>query len=210
MLGAVMLALGALGFALSMETSQKFLEWKVARSRAEAAALAAVLVLDGRDAGTEASMERVRRAAAARAGVAADQVEVLPFSDGAGLRVRLAKGLTVAARQREIAEPELQPALKLAAPKPDAADFGLAVGARYEAPGPADAGAHVGKVVAVLVHSGFPKEIPLTWIAGRVVATAAGKITIEDLGGYLRGARHGAVRPHGFYEATLGTEEGKP
>ena len=209
-LAAVLLALAAFAFALTMETSQKFLQWKVIRSNAEAAALTAVLALDG----TPPGLERARTAAAEVAHVEPKDVEIIASEDGDLVRVSIARGgmrLTTVARQREVPEPDLDQYLatepRLAAPNPNAPGFGLKLGGRYTLHADAAIGATAGSIVAVGIHSGFPKELPLTWIAGRVISTQTGKVEIEYLGGYLRGARHAAARPYGYFEATLGIGE---
>ena len=203
-LAAVVLALGAYTFVLSIDTSQKFLAWKVAHSRAEAAALAAVLMLDG----TETGEKQAVLAAARIAKVSVDELklEILPegnSSDAVRLSLAGAPPMTATARQRENADPEITPQLELAAPDAQAVGFGLVRGSVYAATGDAE----VGRVVAVGVHSGFPKQRRLTWIAGRVISNANGHAQVECLGGYLRGTQHGAAREHGYFEAALGGAE---
>jgi hypothetical protein len=198
-LAAVVLALGVYTFSLSIDTSQKFLAWKVARSRAEAAALAAVLMLDGTEAGTK----QATLAAARTANRNTEQLKLEVLPEGAGVRLRLdgAPPMSATAMQREVAEPVIEPQLQMAAPDGGAFGFGLVRGSLHQAEGDAE----VGRVVAVRVHSGFPKQRPLTWIAGRVIASANGSSQIECLGGYLRGTQHGAARAYGYFEAALGS-----
>jgi hypothetical protein len=198
-LAAVVLALGVYMFSLSIDTSQKFLAWKVAHSRAEAAALAAALVLDGTDAGKQKA--KIAALRTAQAGIEQLQLELLPEGDGVRLRLAGTPPMGATARQREVADPAIQPQLELAAPDGGALGFGLVRGSLYQAQGDAE----VGRVVAVHVHSGFPKQRPLTWVAGRVISSANGQSQIECLGGYLRGTQHGAAQPYGYFEAALGS-----
>jgi hypothetical protein len=197
-LAAVVLALGVYTFSLSIDTSQKFLAWKVAHSRAEAAALAAALVLDGTPAGKQQAMVAAVRTA--RVGMEQVKLEVLAEGDSVRLHLAGAPPMSATARQREVPDPAAGPQLEMAAPDGGALGFGLVRGSVY----PANGTAEVGRVVAVRVHSGFPKQRALTWIAGRVVGSADGHSEVECLGGYLRGTQHGAVQADGYFEAALG------
>jgi len=200
---AIALAIGALGFALSLETGQRFLQWKVARRQAEAAALAGVMALDGTDEGRQ----HAREAAGMMAGATENQVRIAFAPEGDSLRLTLLKGTAVsaAAIQRESSpDADTDTTFAMAAPKAEAADFGLAHGVVYKVSGNEAATLQPGRIVPVQVHSGFPKEIPLTWIAGRVIKSEAGVVEMEYLGGYLRGARHAAAKPYGYYEVALG------
>jgi uncharacterized membrane protein len=192
-LAAVVLALGACAFTLSLDASQQFLKWKAARSRSEAAAMAAALALDG----TELGEARAKKAALS---FDATGGAIAIAASGDGVRSRWAS-----AWQHEVAEPGTVSEFMFAAPDTDANNFGLVQGKRYRFEGEAE----VGRVIAVRVHSGLPKELPLTWVAGRVVASADGHSEIEYLGGYLRGAQHAAAQPHGYFEVALGFPEGK-
>ena len=202
-MAAIALALGALGFALSLETGQRFLEWKVARRHAEAAALAGVLALDG----TEEGRLRAREAVGVMAAVAENQIKIAFAAEGDSLRLTLLKGMAVSASaiQRESTPGANDDAtLAMAAPQAEAGDFGLTQGTIYKVIGRVSGTLQPGRVVPVQVHSGFPKEIPLTWIAGRVVNSEGSAVEVEYLGGYLRGARHAAAKPFGYFEAVLG------
>ncbi len=197
MMGALMLALGVMAFALGLETSQRFLEWKMLRGRTEAAAVAGTLELDG----TPAGMERARKMVVAMTGAAPEQVRVSFTPAGDGMRVTVAKDVAISAtaQQRPVGEPDSRPEIGIAAPKPASSDFGLVRDAVYKAK--RTGGETVlGRIVPVEIHSGFPKEVPLTWIAGRIVGVAGDDLEIAYLGGYLRGARHGAVAAHGYFE----------
>jgi hypothetical protein len=196
-MAAVMLAIGAVAFALGLQTSQRFLDWKVLRGRVEAAVTAGTLELDGTDAG----IERARRAALAIAGVAEEQarIQVLPEGDGVRLTLGIGVSISAAARQRPVAEPEGGEGIAIAALRPEAANFGLVRGSIYKAKSK-NGDLVLGRVVAVRVHSGFPKEVPLTWIAGRIIGISGEDVEIQYLGGYLRGAGHAAVAEHGYFE----------
>jgi hypothetical protein len=203
-LAALMIAVAALALSLSVETSQRFLAWKMVHHRAEAAAMAAALMLDGTPEG-----EARARTAALRTAEAQErelQLEIAPEGDAAFVRLASNRvGAVARARQAEVTPEEAgnnngEKSVALAAPDAEAPGLGLIPGTVYTATGQAAAG----RVVPVQVHTGGVRQLPLGWVAGRVLTTEGSRVRVEYLGGYLRGAQHGARRPVGWFEVALG------
>jgi hypothetical protein len=215
-------------FLLAFDTSRLYLAKTQLITQAEAAALAAAFELDG----TAESGDRAARAANAMA-LSDDANLMLEFApdqsgpwsgrtddNSAVVRARLARrirglsqirgGTVVSASAvaglRAVERLEAETALAIDAEDSAAADYGFLRGAPYRldregrqgqpAPEP-------GQLVAVRIGSGAPKNYRMGWAAFRITGITGDAIEATYEGGYLKGAKHPAAKPAGYFEAAL-------
>jgi hypothetical protein len=228
-LTAVTLAVAAACVGFSLDASRVYLNWRSLKIEAEAAALAAVLELDGSAEG----LARARQVAAEIAGRNKCSATIEFQSDSSGpwdsegkaaiarVRIRLARPAalgwiriavnsappevrTVAvAEQRPIDPPgPAQPARVVTAADPNAPDFGFQPGLRYEVTaGPGTAPAPPGQLTAVRVLSGAPKHREIGWAAFQF--SEDGEPGGIFAGAFLQGSNRTGARPAGYYAAAL-------
>lgn len=210
-----------------------YLNWRTLETQADAAALAAVLELDGTGAGllrAKAVVEQAGREAGCAASLEFySEVTGGWLAEGdagsAKVRVRLARPAALGwvrfaakdaprevraaatAEQRPADPPQTaQTAYSIKAVRADAADFGFRLGEKYEiAARRADKdepyAPAAGKLVAVRVLSGPPKDREIGWAAFQWQGGQSLEATFA--GAYLQGSKRTGARPAGYYVAAL-------